>query len=170
MAYLSLSDETPIYYTDEGKGKPIVLLQGLMLTAGYFWQKNRAEIAKPNRLITFDHRGHGLSGKPLSGHTIKQGAIDLKEPRPLLAREQTRDWASTDAKGSHDARDVTFTLPPSPSQDRETPEPELKVERGSRQSPYRLCQDADSASYGASPAKRNRGPPSVRRATKAHVG
>ena len=79
MAYLSLSDETPIYFTDEGKGKTIVLLQGLMLTAGYFWQKNRTEIAKTNRLITFDHRGHGLSGKPLNGHTIKQGAMDLKE-------------------------------------------------------------------------------------------
>jgi non-heme chloroperoxidase len=79
MAYLSLGDETPIYYTDDGKGKPIVLLQGLMLTAGYFWKKNRADIAKANRLVTFDHRSHGLSGKPLSGHSIKQSAMDLKE-------------------------------------------------------------------------------------------
>jgi non-heme chloroperoxidase len=79
MAYLSLSDETPIFYSDAGKGRPIVLLQGLMLSASYFWKKNAADISKTNRLVTYDHRSHGLSGKPLSGHTIKQCALDLKE-------------------------------------------------------------------------------------------
>jgi pimeloyl-ACP methyl ester carboxylesterase len=87
MAYLTLSDDTPIYTADDGAGRPIVLLQGLMLTAGYFWKKNRAAIAKTNRLVTFDHRGHGLSGKPLNGYSIRQSAADLKEVLDALKLE-----------------------------------------------------------------------------------
>jgi pimeloyl-ACP methyl ester carboxylesterase len=79
MAYMTLSDDLPIAYRDEGTGRAIVLLQGLMLTHEYFWQKNRPAIVKTNRLVTFDHRSHGLSGKPLGGHTIAQCADDLKK-------------------------------------------------------------------------------------------
>lgn len=79
MPYLTLSDDLPIAFRDGGTGRPIVLLQGLMLTHEYFWQKNRPDIAKSNRLVTFDHRSHGASGKPLGGHTIAQCADDLKQ-------------------------------------------------------------------------------------------
>lgn len=74
-----LSDETPIHYLDEGQGRPIVLLQGLMLTADTFWQKNVPALAHTNRVIAPDHRSHGLSGKPMGGHSIRQCADDLKE-------------------------------------------------------------------------------------------
>lgn len=79
MPYLTLSDETPLYYVDEGQGRPIVLVQGLMLSASYFWQHNIQALAKTNRVIAVDLRGHGLSGKPLSGYSIEQAAQDLKE-------------------------------------------------------------------------------------------
>lgn len=79
MPYLTLSDDLPIAYRDGGTGKPVVLLQGLMLTHDYFWQKNRPEIERTHRLVTFDHRSHGRSGKPLGGHSIAQCADDLKQ-------------------------------------------------------------------------------------------
>lgn len=79
MATFWLSDETPLHYVDAGSGKPIVLLQGLMLTADYFWQKNIPALARTHRVIAPDHRSHGLSGKPMGGHSIAQCARDLKE-------------------------------------------------------------------------------------------
>lgn len=79
MATHWLSDETPLYYIDRGTGRPIVLLQGLMLTADYFWQRNIDALTRGNRVIAPDHRSHGLSGKPLGGHSIRQCAQDLKE-------------------------------------------------------------------------------------------
>ncbi|RME63084.1 MAG: alpha/beta hydrolase, partial [Alphaproteobacteria bacterium] len=83
MAYLTLRDGLPVHVRDEGGGRPIVLLQGLMLSADYFWQHNRA-LAKSHRLITYDQRGHGLTGKPLSGYSIRQCADDLHEILELL--------------------------------------------------------------------------------------
>lgn len=79
MAYVTMVDGTPIYYREAGEGKPVVFLQGLMLTAEGFWTKNLDAIAENNRVIAFDHRSHGLSGKPLAGHSVEQCAEDLRE-------------------------------------------------------------------------------------------
>ena len=79
MAYLTLSDGTPLYYIDEGAGRPLVLLHALMFNADYFWQKNIPELAKTCRVIAVDSRGQGLSGKPNHGYTIEQFAADLQE-------------------------------------------------------------------------------------------
>lgn len=87
MPYMTLSDDLPVWYQDEGEGRPIVLLQALMGTASYFWQHNRP-LAKTNRLISYDLRGHGLTGKPLGGYTIRQCAHDLNE---VLTRLELED-------------------------------------------------------------------------------
>ena len=79
MPYFTVSDGTPLWYKDEGKGPVLVLLQGLMLSADYFWQKNQSVLSKDMRVITVDLRSHGQSGKPLAGHTIAQCAQDLSE-------------------------------------------------------------------------------------------
>ena len=79
MAYLTLKDGVPIFYTDQGKGTPIVLIQGLMWTSSYFWQKNLPALAAKHRVIALDLRGQGLSGKPLGPFTLDQCAKDLKE-------------------------------------------------------------------------------------------
>lgn len=78
MAYINAADGTPIYYSDQGSGPALVLLQGLMLTAGGFWTKNLGPLAESCRVIAIDHRSHGQSGKPLGPHSIKQCAEDLK--------------------------------------------------------------------------------------------
>lgn len=79
MAYIHLSDGVPLYYRDEGTGRPLVLLQALMFGADYFWQKNIPALAKQCRVIALDMRGQGLSGKPNHGYSIPQLAQDLHE-------------------------------------------------------------------------------------------
>jgi pimeloyl-ACP methyl ester carboxylesterase len=79
MAYCYLNDGVPLYYRDEGQGRPLVLLQALMFGADYFWQRNIFELAKSCRVITPDLRGQGLSGKPNHGYTIPRLAADLDE-------------------------------------------------------------------------------------------
>ena len=79
MPYVTVSDGTPLWYQDKGEGPVLVLLQGLMLSADYFWQRNLPKLAGSARVITIDLRSHGQSGKPLEGHTIAQCARDLKD-------------------------------------------------------------------------------------------
>ncbi len=79
MAYYQLTDGVPVYYIDQGSGRPLVLLNALMFSADYFWQKNLPELAAQVRVIAPDLRGQGLSGKPNHGYTIKQLASDLHE-------------------------------------------------------------------------------------------
>jgi non-heme chloroperoxidase len=79
MAYLFLSDGTPLWYEERGTGKPLVLLQGLQFPAGFFWQKNIDALAAHNRVIMVDLRGQGLSGKPNGDHSVSKNAADLAE-------------------------------------------------------------------------------------------
>ena len=79
MAYYQLTDGTPLYYVDEGTGRPLVLLNALMFSADYFWQNNIPKLAEQARVIAPDLRGQGLSGKPNHGYTIRQLAADLHE-------------------------------------------------------------------------------------------
>ena len=59
---------TPIRYIDAGRGVPVVLLHGLGASM-YAWRKNIAPIAAAGfRVIAFDNRGFGFSGKPPTGY------------------------------------------------------------------------------------------------------
>lgn len=79
MSYCHLSDGVPLYYRDQGAGRPLVLLNALMFTADYFWQKNLDALAAGCRVIAPDLRGQGQSGKPNHGYTIPRLAADLDE-------------------------------------------------------------------------------------------
>ncbi len=79
MAYYKLSDGVPLYYIDEGSGRPLVLMNALMFNADYFWQKNVPALSATARVIALDLRGQGLSGKPNHGYTIERLAADLDE-------------------------------------------------------------------------------------------
>lgn len=78
MAHHFLPDGTPLWYEERGTGKPLVLLQGLQFSAGYFWARNIDALAATNRVISVDLRGQGLSGKPNRGNTIAENAADLE--------------------------------------------------------------------------------------------
>ena len=77
--YLRLDDGVPLFYIDEGQGKPLVLIHNLMFGADYFWQKNIPQLSHHCRVIAIDMRGHGFSGKPNGGYNIKQLASDINE-------------------------------------------------------------------------------------------
>lgn len=88
MPHIIVGDGVPIYYSDQGSGPPIVLLQGLMLTADGFWTRNIDVLSRSNRVIAIDHRSHGQSGKPRGGHSIAQCASDLKDILAALNLEK----------------------------------------------------------------------------------
>ena len=76
--YFRTSDDAILYFEDHGKGKPIVLVPGFCCSTKFF-ENNVGELAKTNRVITFDPRGQGNSSKGLQGHTIARNALDIKE-------------------------------------------------------------------------------------------
>lgn len=85
MAYLTLSDGCPLWYSDSGGSGPVlVMLQGLQFPSGYFWQKVVDPLAAHHRVIALDLRGQGLSGKSLGGHSIAGNADDLAEALAIL--------------------------------------------------------------------------------------
>ncbi len=55
-----------IHYTDEGSGTPVVLVHGLAGNGDMNWRHpgTTEALAKDYRVVTLDHRGHGLSDKP----------------------------------------------------------------------------------------------------------
>ena len=79
MAYAWLKDGTPLFYTEQGSGRPLVLVHGLMFTTRRFWRDNIPELARGARVIALDLRGQGESGKPNFGYTIDKLADDLRE-------------------------------------------------------------------------------------------
>jgi len=68
-------DGTPIVYESLGAGEPLLLVAG-QACDGQWWAPLRAHYAVNHRVITFDHRGTGASGKPLTPYTTQLFAAD----------------------------------------------------------------------------------------------
>jgi pimeloyl-ACP methyl ester carboxylesterase len=62
------SDGVPIHYTAEGEGEPLILIHGFAANADINWRRPGITglLANHFRVVSFDCRGHGLSGKPES--------------------------------------------------------------------------------------------------------
>ncbi len=65
-----------IRYTDHGQGEPVLLIHGFGINLDMQWALPGVikELAKDYRVIAFDCRGHGLSGKP---HDPKQYGMEI---------------------------------------------------------------------------------------------
>ncbi len=76
MNVFTASDGAHIHYRDEGHGRPLVLLHGLMAHGGFF--RDQVERAGTFRVVRVDLRGHGESARdaPL---TIERLARDVSE-------------------------------------------------------------------------------------------
>jgi len=55
----------PIHYTDEGSGEAVILIHGLAAHSDLNWRRAGITgfLAKEFRVVSFDLRGHGLSGR-----------------------------------------------------------------------------------------------------------
>jgi pimeloyl-ACP methyl ester carboxylesterase len=60
------SDGVRIYYTDQGRGEPIILIHGVAANSDINWRRPGVirVLSRDFRVIAFDLRGHGLSGQP----------------------------------------------------------------------------------------------------------
>lgn len=79
MPYITTSDGTELYYTEQGSGKPIVLSHGWPLCSDA-WQVELKVFADAGyRVIAHDRRGHGRSTKTYTGNDMETYAKDLAD-------------------------------------------------------------------------------------------
>ncbi|MEJ3405081.1 alpha/beta hydrolase [Rathayibacter sp. YIM 133350] len=79
MPYITTSDGTQIYYTDQGTGQPVILSHGWPLSSDA-WQVELKLLAEHGyRAIAHDRRGHGRSSQPFQGNDMDTYARDLAE-------------------------------------------------------------------------------------------
>jgi len=81
MPYINVGEENSgsvdLYYEDLGTGRPVLLIHGWPLS-GASWEKQvSALLAAGFRVITYDRRGFGQSGKPATGYDYDTFALDL---------------------------------------------------------------------------------------------
>jgi pimeloyl-ACP methyl ester carboxylesterase len=78
MPYIDATDGTPLYYQDWGSGKPVVLVHGWPLNAD-MWEYTAVALAEAGlRVVSYDRRGFGRSGKPWSGYDYDTLTSDLE--------------------------------------------------------------------------------------------
>ena len=81
MPYITVGKEKhgdiDLYYEDHGSGNPVVLIHGWPLS-GASWEKQVPVLLDAGyRVITYDRRGFGRSGRPSSGYDYDTFADDL---------------------------------------------------------------------------------------------
>lgn len=75
--FFTTSDAVRLAYRDEGSGRPILFLHGLMAHSGFF--REQAPLARDFRLISLDLRGHGESAREGDRPTVSTIADDVSE-------------------------------------------------------------------------------------------
>lgn len=78
MPTLNATDGVTLHYTDtEGEGRPLVLIHGWPLSGAAFARNIAAFTAAGYRVITYDRRGFGASGRPEEPFSYDTLADDL---------------------------------------------------------------------------------------------
>lgn len=82
MPELTIPGDTPVtlHYNDSGgEGRPVVLIHGWPLSEAAWVRQTPALAAAGYRIVTYDRRGFGRSGKPEEGYDYDTLASDLNE-------------------------------------------------------------------------------------------
>lgn len=82
-----------IYYRSYGDGDPLLLIQGLGGNSDWWGDKFLEPLAEHSRVVAFDNRGAGRSGKPPGPYSIVEMAADAAELINHLG------WDSTNVVG-----------------------------------------------------------------------
>jgi pimeloyl-ACP methyl ester carboxylesterase len=77
MPVIKAKDGTEIFFHDWGSGPPVVLIHGWPLNADMWEHQSLHLAANGFRVIAYDRRGFGRSGKPWVGHDYDTFADDL---------------------------------------------------------------------------------------------
>src|SRR3954471_22130495 len=77
MPYLQTHDQTSLFYTDWGAGKPVVFAHSWALNSDQWAYQMPAFTAAGLRCIAYDRRGHGRSDRPGTGYDYDTFADDL---------------------------------------------------------------------------------------------
>lgn len=78
MPTVATSDGVKLNYTDEGSGRPVVLVGGGGMAASA-WELQRRALGQSNRVIGFDRRGHGESETPAFGSRMARHGKDVRD-------------------------------------------------------------------------------------------
>jgi pimeloyl-ACP methyl ester carboxylesterase len=84
------ANPTELYYYEQGQGKPVVLVHGWPLSHR-MWESQITALAEAGyRVIAYDRRGFGQSGRPTAGYDYDSFAADLND---LITQLDLRDVA-----------------------------------------------------------------------------
>lgn len=100
--YFSSFDDTKIAYTDEGEGKPILLIHGFINTKKS-WDNTALKkelLAKGYRVIVPDLRGNGDSDKPHEDDAYSQDAEVIDLMFLMVELKLSKYWAIGYSRGS----------------------------------------------------------------------
>ncbi|WP_308163275.1 alpha/beta fold hydrolase [Nocardia alni] len=73
------NDGVRLHYTDEGDGRPVVLIPGFRASAATWLFQQRALTERGFRVLSLDRRGHGESQAPAFGHRMARHGADLRD-------------------------------------------------------------------------------------------
>jgi len=79
-----------LHYQERGTGEPLLLLHGFGMCGDGDWGDHATELAKTNRVILVDLRGHGWSTNPSGAFTMRQSAEDIRALLDHLGLRQVR--------------------------------------------------------------------------------
>lgn len=79
MPYITTSDGTEIYYTDQGTGKPVLFSHGWPLSSDAWATELKLVADAGYRAIAHDRRGHGRSTNTYSGNDLDTYARDVRD-------------------------------------------------------------------------------------------
>ncbi len=77
-AYFTARDGTRLHYVEAGAGEPIILVHGFAMNIDLSWRRPGVidTLAKEYRVVAYDARGHGRSGRPAGALAYGEAMID----------------------------------------------------------------------------------------------